>query len=184
MRKVNGFAKSKSVSSAARSAGKRVRACLRKGDEGNTIVEMALMLPILLTVMLGIFVLGTIMMNYRALYQAVGDGSDNLQALAKDAAGTDVCAKTWALMTAVAPTLNPSQLTVTVTLGGSATPGSGTPHTMTGASGSCTSDSVNMSSGTYVSVSAKYPCNFVIYGKDYSGGSCQISTTPSTQILP
>jgi len=179
MRRVNGFAESKRLSSSARSAGKRVRACLHKGDEGNTIVEMALMMPILMTVMLGIFVLGILFINYRALYQAVGDGSDFLQALSKDAAGTEICNATFNYMTGVAPTLNPNTLNVTITLNGAATTLNGTNL----ASNKCYSSGTNMAPGVNVSVSATYPCNFIIYGKDYSGGSCLLNTQPSTQLI-
>jgi hypothetical protein len=65
MCRVNGFAKSKRVSSGPLFVSKRVRACLHEGEDGNTIVEMALMLPVLMTVMLGIFVLGIISTTIR-----------------------------------------------------------------------------------------------------------------------
>ena len=177
MRRVNGFAESKRLSSSARSAGKRVRACLHKGDDGNTIVEMALMLPILLTVMLGIFVLGIMFTNYTSLTQATGASAEYLQSLQTEPVGTDVCSMVWTFLTGAAPSLDSTKLKLTVTLNGTAPAG-----TTTGTGGSCPTTSTNMASGVKVTVATSYPCSFVIYGKDYAGGNCNLTATTSQLI--
>jgi len=177
MRGVNGFAKTVKVSGASRLARKRIRACLRAGDAGNTIVEMALMLPILMMTMMGIFVLGTIMMNYSALTQATGSTSDYLQSLSSEPVGTDVCNLAWTFFIGRAPTLNNSNLTVTVTLDGSSVSGT------TASPPSCLKTSTNMASGVTVAVGAKYQCSFAIYGHDYSGGNCLLTAPTNSQLI-
>lgn len=176
MCRVNGFAKSKRVSSGPLFVSKRVRACLHEGEDGNTIVEMALMLPVLMTVMLGIFVLGIIFNNYTSLTQAVGSSAEYLQSLNTEPAGTDVCALTWTFMEGVAPTLTPSNLNVTITLNGVVTTGNGTTPP------SCSTGTNNMANGVTVTVAATYPCNFVIYGKNYAPGGCLLSQSSSQLI--
>jgi Flp pilus assembly protein TadG len=182
MRKVNGFAKSKRVSRAARSVGKRVRACLHKSDDGNTIVEMALMLPILMTVMLGIYVLGIMFNNYTTLTQGTGAAAEYLQSLQSEPVGTDVCGMVWTFLAGATPNtgalsnLDSTKLYLTVTLNGSTT------GPTQGAIAACDTTSANMANGVKVTVATKYPCNFVIYGRDYSGGSCYLYASTS-QII-
>jgi Flp pilus assembly protein TadG len=171
MSKVNGFAKSKRLSSAARSAGKRVRAYLRKGDEGNTIVEMALMLPILMMTMLGIYILGIMFTNYTSLTQGTGAAAEYLQSLQTEPVGTDVCGMVWTFLagatpnTGVVPSLDSSQLTLTITLN------TDSPVSGTGSIRACDTTSSDMASGVKVTVATSYPCNFVVFGHDYSRNS-------------
>jgi Flp pilus assembly protein TadG len=164
-----------------RFASRLVHACLRKGEDGNTIVEMALMLPILMMSMLGVFILGTLFNSYTALTQATGSSSEYLQSLQSEPVGTDVCGLVWTFFTGAAPALNSSNLTLTVTL-------NGTPVSGTGSIGSCPTTSSNMATGVKVTVAASYPCNFVIFGHDYSrnsGGTvvpCNL-TAASSQLI-
>jgi Flp pilus assembly protein TadG len=148
MRKVNGFAKSKRVS-AAQSVGKRVRACLRKGDEGNALVEFTLVLPLLLTVLIGIFVIGTVYVQYIELVNAVGGGAQYLQEIRL--ATSDPCADTFTAITNAAPTLTPASMTMTLNL-------NGTPESAKTCSGAQT----NLQSGQPVTVTVTYPCNISI----------------------
>jgi Flp pilus assembly protein TadG len=156
-----------------------VRACLRKSDDGNTIVEMALMLPILMMTMLGVFVLGIMFNNYTALTQATGSSGEYLQSLQSEPIGTDVCGMVWTFLTGAAPNLDKTKLKLTVTLN------TDTPVTGTGSIGTCDTTSSDMASGVKVTVATSYPCNFVIYGKDYAAGTlggCNLTASTSQLI--
>jgi Flp pilus assembly protein TadG len=149
MRKVNGFAKSTKVSSAARSAGNRVRACLRKGDEGNALVEFTLVLPLLLTVLIGIFVMGTIYVQYIELTNAVGSGAQYLQQIRQSTANP--CADTFTAITNAAPTLTKSNMTMTLNMNGTVV-----------TANTCAGDQTDLVSTQPVTVTVTYPCNISI----------------------
>jgi len=172
MRRVNGFAKSKRASSAAWSAGKRVRARLRKGDEGNALVEFALILPVLMLILMGIFVVGIIFNQQMVLTHAVGTGADLLQQLSSNAplgSGTDPCALATAQIDAAsAGVLIPGNIHVDYHFNGADV---GT---------SCTNDLDTAPDGTQggqLTVTATYTCNFVVVG--YHAPNCTLSATNS-----
>jgi Flp pilus assembly protein TadG len=148
----------------ARSIAERVRARLCSGDEGNTIVEFALVLPILLTVVTSIFVVGIIFNNYEVLTQATGTGAQYLQLIRTST--TDPCKDTYNAITAAAPSLTPGNITLSFTLNS------------TGVSGNtCAGDQSDLVQGEPVKVTATYPCNFIIYGVNYAPSGCTLSAS-------
>jgi Flp pilus assembly protein TadG len=171
-RGLNRAAGSKRTSGAARCCGESVRAHLRAGDEGNTIIETALVLPILLSVVTGIFVVGVLYNNYLMLTQAVGSGAQYLQTLSTSPSGTDPCALTYAYITGAAPNLTPASISLTFTLNGVVTSGN-----------SCAGGWANLQvPGATVTVQATYPCNLVIMGVNFAPGGCHLQAK-SSQIL-
>lgn len=172
MRKVNGFAKSWRASSAAGSAGKRVHACLRRGDEGNALIEFALILPVLMMILMGIFVVGIIFNQQMVLTHAVGTGADLLQQLSSNAplgSGVDPCALATAQIDAAsAGVLVPGGIHVTYTFNG-ANVGS-----------SCVGDLDTAPDGVQggqLTVTATYTCNFSVVA--YHAPTCTLSATNS-----
>lgn len=173
MRRLNGFAKSESVSSAARFVGKRVPACLRRRNEGNALVEFALVLPVLTLILMGIFVVGIIFNQQMVLTHAVGTGADLLQQLSSNAplgSGTDPCALATAQIDAAsAGVLVPGNINITYTFNG---------HTV--GPTSCVGDLDTTPDGTQggaLTVSATYTCNFIVVG--YHASNCTLSATNS-----
>jgi Flp pilus assembly protein TadG len=150
-----------SVSGKARPSGGRLLAWLRRGDEGQAMVETALVLAIIvLPVMTGIFSLGVAFSNQQALAQAVGIGA---QFLSESYGNTkDPCADTLTAIANAAPQLTKSKITLNITMG--ETLSGGVISGGTAVTGStCSGSQSDLVSGTYVTVSATYPCNILIF---------------------
>jgi len=137
------------------------------GDEGGALVEMAVVLPIFLTILTGIFTAGIAMNNFQTLTNAVNVGGTQLQQLRNMSAASDPCAAVGSAVTAAAPYLTASgtsgiQLTVSLDNGAYS-------EGPTAASGiSCTAGSSYLLQATSATVTATYPCNLTIYGVNYA----------------
>jgi Flp pilus assembly protein TadG len=147
-------------------AGCRILARLRN-SEGGALVEMALVLPVFMLVMTGIFSIGTAYSNQLTLTQAVGSGAQYLQQIRTST--TDPCSDTFTAIKNAAPGFSTANLNVTVTMNG-VTP------TQTG--NSCAGAQTNLAEGTTVSVAATYPCNISVYGFKFSS-SCLLNAQVS-----
>ena len=168
VRGVNGMARSKRTSGANRFARQRVFARLRNGDEGNAIIEFALVLPVLITVLLGIFIVGIIFNNQIILTQAVGGGAQYLQSLSTSATGIDPCALTNTYIAGAATTLT-GTITVKVSING------GTGVT------TCSLADITPTAGASktIAVTGTYPCNFVILGVNIMAANVVAGTNPT-----
>jgi Flp pilus assembly protein TadG len=168
VREFRRFAGSERPAGHTRSRGERLRTWLRAGEEGQAILEMAFMAPIFLLLMLGVFKVGMIFSNQVALTQAVGSGSVFLQS---SSTGTgDPCAATTSVIDAAAPQLKAANITTRYTLGGTVI-----------TNNSCTVAQID-TSGETVTVEAWYPCDFVVYGIDFSAGNCKLYAK-SSQVI-
>jgi Flp pilus assembly protein TadG len=148
---------------AMRPTDERVRAWLRNNDEGNAIVEFALVLPLLMLVMTGIFAFGIAISNQLTLTQALGTGAQYLQQIRTSS--SDPCSDTFTAIRNAAPYLNSSNIVVTVTMNG-VTPAQ-TGNTCSGAQS-------NLAPGTSVTVAATYPCTLSVYAMSFTS-SCLLS---------
>ena len=147
-------------------AGRLLRSRLRPAEEGGALVEMALVLPVFAMLVLGIMSFGVMFMNYIDLTEATGAGAQYLQLIRTST--TDPCQATYLAITQAAPNLTPASLSLSFTLNG------------TGVSGdTCSGYQSDLSAGTPVSVTAKYPCNLQIYGVNFAPTGCQLSATAS-----
>jgi Flp pilus assembly protein TadG len=148
------------------SINKRVRACFRSGEEGGALVEFALVVPLMLTMITGIFAIGIAFNNQLTLTQAVGTGAQRLQVIRTST--SDPCADTISAIEAAAPNLKSANISLTVTING------GTPQT----GNSCTTatSSLVAAQGDPVTVAATYPCNLQISGVKLASG-CQLAAT-------
>jgi len=166
MRIVNGIAKSTRANGAARfllgRSHSRLRAGLR-GDEGNALIEVALILPVLLSVLMGIFVVGIAYNQQMVLTNAVNIGGQYLGALTPNTT-TDPCADTVTQIKNAAPILNPANLLVSFTLEGSSL----------GQTNSCSGDQSDLNSQKNVTVTAKYQCNLTIMGINFAPSGCWV----------
>lgn len=147
-------------------AGQRVRTRLSKDEEGNAILEFALILVPLMLFITGIFSFGMAMMNYESLTHAVAQGAQVL--VTSRGNTTDPCADTLAAIEAAAPTLAPASITLTVTMG------SNSPLTQN----SCSGDQNELAQGATVTVTATYPCNISVAGYTPSP-NCKLTATVS-----
>ena len=120
-------AASKSEYAESRFSSGRVGARLRSGGEGQSLVEFALVLPLLLMLVFGLFYFGLYIAYFQSLAQAVGAGG---QTLAHERGNTtNPCADALTAIENASPLLiNPSKITLTVTF----TPYGGSPVALGG----------------------------------------------------
>lgn len=126
-------------------------------EEGNSLVEFALTLPILMAVLVAIFEFGIAFNNQLTLTQAVGTASQYLQTIRQST--SDPCQDTFTAIKNSAPTLNPANITLKLTMSGN------TPVTAT----SCSGDQTELTLGQPTTVYASYPCNITIFGIGLGG---------------
>ena len=139
---------------------RRIGALLQSGSEGGALTETALLLPVFLTLVTGIFAFSVAFSNELTLTSAVGAGAQYLQSIRTSS--SDPCADTLTAITNAAPSLNASSISLTFSLNGT---------TVTG--NSCSGDESDLVQGAPVTVSATYPCALPIYGTKFSG--CQLA---------
>ena len=145
-----------------------------RGEEaGQSLVEFALTLPVLLLVLTGMATFGIGMNNYLQLTEATSVGARQL-AISRQQTN-DPCAVVSTAVAAAAPSLNSASMTYTYSLNGVGYTGtscsSATPTT--GAAG-------NLVQGKTASVTVTYPCNFVAY--KYNFGTCTLLAT-TTEVV-
>ena len=147
---------------------------LRRDDEGNTLVEVALVLPILMMVMMGIFSISMAFNSQIMLTQATGGGAAYLASLSNSSVA-DPCASTATFIKGAASNLTSASITVSITAGGTAY------------GSSCSVSNITPTAAAYplgetVTVSTTYPCSLVIFGRNYFP-SCTIPAS-SSQVIP
>ncbi len=145
-------------------------------DEGASLVEFALVSSMLL-LPLTTFIMsfGAFMANQMQLINAVDIGA---RAVAVNGGITlDPCSVASSAVIAAAPGLNPSQLTFSYSFNG--VPYSGT---------SCVSATLltgaaaNLAGGTTASVTATYPCNLSIFGRNFMPNGCAMKASTSEMV--
>jgi Flp pilus assembly protein TadG len=159
---------------AARLINVRLRDGLHEGlgessETGAAMVEMALVLPVLMLMVTGIFAFGTAFNNYVALTNAV-DISGRLLAIDR-LNTTDPCADVANAVRRAAPYLKPANLSFTIVLNTTTYGGtSGTSGTSCSSSSATTGAAANLVQGQPVTVTVTYPCSFGVYGMNLVPG--------------
>ncbi len=134
-----------------------------EGEDGSSLVEFAVTLPVLLLLVTGILVFGVAFSNYIMLNEATAIGARQL-AISRGQT-LDPCKTVVNAVNAAAPLLIPANLTVTITLNGQSYAG------MTSCSGTNTSGApANMILGTNAVVKVTYPCSLSLFGDLISSG--------------
>jgi len=156
-------------------------------EKGQALIELALCLPILLTVVTGVMSFGIAIDNYMQLTDAVAVGARSLSLLRLNT--TDPCAVSYAAVTNAAPALVlQGTISVTTTMYAPlATNGSGGGQLGSYAGRTCSSSSNttgaagNLVQYGGVQVTATFPCNLQVYGLNY-WSSCTLSSR-STEVV-
>lgn len=138
-----------------------------RSEQGNAIIETALSLPILLTVVTAIGQMGVLYNQQISLTQATTQGAQVLQTDRLSASG-DPCADTFAAIKNFAPTLTSTNIAVTISI-------NGTKLTKT----SCAGQALSM--GDQVSVQSTYPYSLTIFGLPVSSGNFSTGTIAETE---
>jgi Flp pilus assembly protein TadG len=144
-------------------------------EEGAALVEFALIAPLMLMLTSGIFIFGIAMNNYLVLTQAVSVAARTLAA--NGGITLDPCATAYNAVTAAAPNLTPSKLTLSMTLNGVAESGNtcSSSSTTTGAAG-------DLAGGTNATLTVTYPCVLVFYGNASGATGCTL-TASDTELV-
>ena len=136
-------------------------------DSGQGLVEIALVLPVLLLVLLGIVKFGVVLNHNEVLTNAVRAGARQL-ALSRGAA--DPCGRATSSVESAATDLDPSQLTVALQV---STAPDGATYTACSGGG--------VLAGHVAKVTANYPCDLEVFGIDFAPG-CSLSSTMVIRI--
>lgn len=133
-------------------------------ESGQALVEFALLAPVLLAVLIGIFKCATTFNNYVVLTDAVRAGARQL-AISRGAANP--CGTAIAQVQSSASDLNTSNLTVQAEVSGS--------------SSNCADLAAGNQQGDDATVKGTYPCDLTIFGINFAPG-CKISSTMTERI--
>jgi Flp pilus assembly protein TadG len=133
------------------------------------MVEMAVFMPVILMLLLGVFTFSLTIYQKLALAEAVSTGG---RFLSIDRGDTDPCSSTTSKIKAVSTGITQSKMTFTYTLNGVVTNGTTCP-------GSGGLANANMVSGANAQVSVSYPCNlisFPAFGNTFNT-TCSLKST-------
>jgi Flp pilus assembly protein TadG len=145
---------------------RRARVAATPGESGSALVEMALVTPIILLLMTGMFSLSMVTFQKLQLAEAVNTGARYLAVARGDA---DPCATTANVLYSAAPTLSKSKLTLSFVLNGTSYSGA-----------TCTAGAANMLAGKTAKLTATYPCILKWY--KMGPASCTLSVSTSEVI--
>lgn len=140
-------------------AAARWKSLVQHEDEGQSAVELALCLPLMLLVVTGITTFGIAMNNYILLTDATNSGARQV-ALSRGQT-SDPCAALASTVSAAAPLLKSSNLAYSLAI---TQPGGGSPTTYTGTS--CTGAASILNVNATAKITVNYPCSLKVYGKD------------------
>lgn len=130
-------------------------------ERGQSMVEFALVVPLLLMIITAMVSFGITIQNSLALTNAVNSGAELLSASRGQT--TDPCATATTAIEAAAPNLTASKLSFTYVINGSSY-----------SSTSCASATSNMVQNGTAEVTVTYPCVLSGYGLTFP--SCTLST--------
>ncbi|MGP8173229.1 MAG: TadE/TadG family type IV pilus assembly protein [Terracidiphilus sp.] len=154
-------AASKNEHAEARFPGGRVGSRLHSGKEGSAIVEFALMMPVLLILIVGLFGFGLYISYAQDLTQAVGNAGETLAHERGASTPLNPCADALTAIQAASPLyMSPTKITLVVKF----TPyGGTTPVVLGGNSCSGSDDNTELGGKTpggtvFVSAQYSYPC--------------------------
>jgi Flp pilus assembly protein TadG len=136
----------------------RLLARLRDGgEEGSSLIEFAVCMPVLLLILTGTFAFGIALNNYLMLTNATTIGAQQISISRGQT--LDPCATTSNAIIAASPLLKASSFTFAYVINTTAYSGTScsSSSTTTGAAG-------NLQQGVPVKVTVTYPCNLAVYG--------------------
>jgi Flp pilus assembly protein TadG len=138
-----------------------IRRALNTRQDGGALVEFALIAPLMMGLMGGMFSFGFAFFTYFQLTNAVDVGARTLavsRATNADGSTPDPCVTASAAISKAAPVLNQSKITLSFSLNSVSYPG------LTQGSWTCTNGEANMVAGSTAQVSATYPYSVNFFG--------------------
>lgn len=147
----------------------RMIGLLKFRDTGSALVEMALVMPVMLCLLTGIFSVSVALYQKLQLAEAMSSGG---RVLAASRGATDPCATAVAAIDAAAPGLNSSSIGLKITIDGTTYGTNTSTVTCSGSSGAGGANNPNMPAGSTAVIQATYPCSLSIY--NVKGLGCAI----------
>ena len=141
---------------------------LLRDDDGGPLVEFAMVLPMMMVVMTGIFYLGIALTLYLQLTNATDIAARQLSISRGQT--SDPCSTVSAAFAASAPNLSSSNLTYTYVINGNNYSGT-----------SCTGAAAQMIQGKSAQVTVQYPVHLGIYAVGWSTITLKAQTTELIQ---
>ena len=138
------------------------------GEDGQALVELAVVAPMLLLVATGLGAFGVTMVNYLRLVDAVNEGARQMVIIRSQT--NDPCATLSGVVEDAAPNLTAANLSYTFVLNGS---------TYTGKT--CTAGAVNLVQGASGKISVSYPCSLAVFRSNF-GSSCTLQAA-TTELI-
>jgi Flp pilus assembly protein TadG len=146
-------------------------------------VEFALIAPLLLAIVTGIFTFGIACNNYLTLTEACSNAA--VYVSLRGGVTTDPCADAYTSVSGASPILNQSNIKYTLTIHGTAYgPYAGSSMTCSSAAYNTAGSAANnlyTGNGDTLTLNITYPCNLKIYGWNYAP-NCLLSSTVSEII--
>ena len=131
-----------------------------QAEDGQALVELAICLPMLLLVVMGICTFGIAINNYISLTSATSSGT---RALSVNRGNTsDPCQTLSSTVSSAAPLLKSASLSYSLTL----TPYGGAAATYTGTS--CAGATSNLSASATAKVKVTYPCTLMVMNQNFA----------------
>ncbi len=152
------------------------RARLLTGDQrGQSMVELAITLPILLVLVTGIATFGIAFANYLSLQNAVSIGA--LELAVSRGNTTNPCSLAASTVQSALPNgMVAASLTFTLVLNGvTFGPYTGVSNATCSSSSNTTGSAGDLQQGKNAQLIVSYPCNLSVYGKNYAP-SCTLSS--------
>jgi Flp pilus assembly protein TadG len=144
----------------ARTIAKKIRRHLKAGGEqGSSLIEFAVCLPVLMLILTGTFAFGIALNNYLMLTNATCIGAQQLSISRGQT--TDPCATAVSAVTAASPLLKSAGLTYAFVLNGASYSG-----TSCSSSSTTTGAAANLVQGAAAQLTVTYPCNLAVYGSN------------------
>lgn len=136
-------------------------------ENGGSLIEFTLVMPVLLLVMTGMVSFGFALHNELLLTNAVSTGAQLLSFSRGQT--TDPCSTTYSAITNAAPGLA-SSISVSYVINGASYSGS-----------SCTAGASNMAQGANAQVTGSYPCVLAVFGQYYPSCTLRSQVTEFIQ---
>lgn len=135
-----------------------------RGEDGNALIEIAMVMPVFLAFITGIGSFAIALSNQIILIQATGSGGQYLQEIRTST--TNPCKDTFTAIENASPSLASANIGLTLTMDGN------TPINAT----TCSGKQTQLVQGSAVTVATTYPCSLSVYGIKFLT-SCQLSAS-------
>ena len=164
------------------SARRRGRPARARDERGQALLEFAYLLPILVTLILGVITFGIALNNYLEMTNGVAAGAQALSISRGQT--TDPCKTVTGAAYPAAYNLTQSKILFTIAIN---VPPGGTGTSFgnlvtNAATPSCAGASADMIQGDTATVTATYPCNLNVFGVNFAPSTCKMTAQTAESI--